>query len=368
MHNRDQSGSGEPGSPVVSAPGQSGDSTPVVGALGCSRVRGLGEHGKIGVVSPASCVDRSALESGCRALGAMSDWQVLSSPFALQSDGAFAGDAPMRAAALMEMWQRDDVDVVICSRGGYGSNYLLPLLDFDALRMRPKAFMGYSDNTCLLLALQSAGLVVFHGPMVASDFGRGSADERSFRAALGGEALDLSFSGLQVQTLVAGEARGPITGGCLSVVVTSLGTPWEIETEGKILFLEDVNERPYRIDRMLRHLLLAGKLDRVGGIIFGAMRACTAEPEEEPLAQMILRVLGDARGPIVLGLPSGHVHQGNVTLPFGVPAALHAKDSGIRLQVEPATFIPSHHSERTGAALPQQGAGDPGGTARLANS
>lgn len=321
----------------------------------CVRVRGLGSHGKIGVVSPASCVERSALESGCRALSAMHDWEVLTSPFALlQTDGNFAGAASVRAAALMETWQRDDVDVVICSRGGYGANYLLPLLDFDALRMMPKAFMGYSDNTCLLLALERAGLVAFHGPMVASDFARGSADEHSFRAALGGEALDLAFTASQVQTLVAGEARGPITGGCLSVVVTSLGTPWEIETEGKILFLEDVNEKPYRIDRMLRHLLLAGKFEGMRGIIFGAMRACSPEPDDEPLAQMILRVLEGLHLPIVLGFPSGHVHQGNITLPFGVPAVLHAEEGGMRLQVEPATFIyPGIHPSAPAKGSPQ---------------
>ncbi len=342
MHNRDQSGSGAP-------------SAPVVGELGRRRVRGLGPQGKIGVVSPASRVERSALDAGCRALGAMNGWQVLTSPFALQTDGGFAGGAAMRAAELMEMWQRDDVDVVMCSRGGYGANYLLPLLDFDALRMTPKAFVGYSDNTCLLLALERAGLVAFHGPMVASDFACGGADERSFRAALGGEALDLAFNAdSRIQTLIAGEARGPITGGCLSVVVTSLGTPWEIETEGKVLFLEDVNEKPYRIDRMLRHLLLAGKLDGVRGIIFGAMRACAPEsPDEEPLAKTILRVLEGLHVPIVLGLPSGHVAQDNITLPFGVPAVLFAGETSIRLQVEPATFVASHPSvPTTGAPEP----------------
>ena len=354
MHDHDQSGSGVPGAPAVGELGRSGvpstrsvdelgrsgvPSTRSVDELGRRRVRGLGPHGKIGVVSPASCVDRSALESGCRSLSAMNGWQVLTSPFALlKTEGNFAGNTATRAAALMEIWQRDDVDVVMCSRGGYGSNYLLPLLDFDALRMMPKAFVGYSDNTCLLLALERAGLVAFHGPMVASDFARGSADERSFRAALCGEPLDLSFPGSQVRTLVAGEAHGPITGGCLSVVVTSLGTPWEIETEGKILFLEDVNEKPYRIDRMLRHLLLAGKLGGVRGIIFGVMRACAPEPGEEPLAQMLLRVLEGLPVPIVLGFPSGHVTQGNITLPFGVPAVLHAEDSGMTLHVEPATF------------------------------
>src|SRR5450755_3374567 len=140
------------------------------------RVRALGPHGKAGVVSPASCVERSALEAGCRALGEFTGWQVATSPCALQCEEGFAGSAAARAASLMEMWQRDDVDAVICARGGYGSNYLLPLLDFDALRLTPKAFVGYSDNTSLLLALERAGMVTFHGPMVASDFARGTAD------------------------------------------------------------------------------------------------------------------------------------------------------------------------------------------------
>jgi muramoyltetrapeptide carboxypeptidase len=343
------------------------------------RVRAVGPQGKLGVVSPASCVERSDLEAGCRALGKLNGWQVETSPAALQqSEGGFAGDAAMRAAALMEMWQRDDVDAVICSRGGYGTNYLLPLLDFDALRMMPKAFVGYSDNTCLLLALERAGLIAFHGPMVASDFACGRADEHSFCAALGGKALDLSFSeGSAVETLVAGEACGTITGGCLSVVVTSLGTPWEIETEGRILFLEDVNERPYRIDRMLRHLLLAGKFCKIRGMIFGQMRGCAPDspypskpnaglqgtpphpskptagllgtpPQDEPLAHMLLRVLDGLNVPIVFGFPSGHVDPGttnqrNITLPFGVQSVLQASRTGVRLQVEPAAFMAVHY-------------------------
>ncbi|MGC2208803.1 MAG: LD-carboxypeptidase [Candidatus Korobacteraceae bacterium] len=311
------------------------------------RVRALGPHSKAGVVSPASCVDRAALEAGCRALSELSGWQVATSPVALQSEGGFAGSAAARAVSLMETWQRDDVDAVICARGGYGSNYLLPLLDFDALRMNPKPFVGYSDNTSLLLALERTGMVAFHGPMVASDFARGTADELSLRAALGGEALDLRFSaGSPVQPLVAGEARGTLTGGCLSVVVTSLGTPWEIETWGKILFLEDVNEKPYRIDRMLMHLLLAGKFHGVRGIVFGAMLGCAAAPEdEETLPRMMVRVLGGLGIPIAIGFPSGHVESGNITLPFGVPAALVCSKAGVRLQVEPATFIATHNSK-----------------------
>jgi muramoyltetrapeptide carboxypeptidase len=305
------------------------------------RARALGPHGTVAVVSLASCVERAALEAGCRALRALSGWQVETPPVALECADGFAGTPGSRAAALMQMWQRDDVDAIVCSRGGYGSNYLLPLLDFDALQSAPKPFVGYSDNTSLLLALDRAGLVSFHGPMVASDFSGGRADPRAFLAALSGEPLDFVFpGGSEVQSLVAGEAHASITGGCLSVVVTSLGTPWEIECEGKILFLEDVNEKLFRIDRMLMHLLLAGKFHGVRAIIFGAMLGCSPRlAEEEALPQMIRRILGHLGIPIVLGFPSGHVERGNLTLPFGVPALLHSSGSGVRLRVSSATLV-----------------------------
>lgn len=302
----------------------------------------LGPQSAVGVVSLASCVEGSALEAGCSALRALSGWQVETSPVALERDGAFAGSPMSRAAALMEMWNRDTVNAILCTRGGYGSNYLLPLLDFDALKAKPKAFVGYSDNTSLLLALDRAGIVGFHGPMVASDFATGRAERDSFCAALSGAPLDLAFSAgfSTVQSLVLGEGHGPMIGGCLSVIVASLGTPWEIETSGKILFLEDVNEKPYRIDRMLMHLLLAGKFRGVRGIVFGAMLGCSpASAEEETLQQMIRRILGGLGVPIVFGFPSGHVESGNITLPFGVPAALHCSEAGVRLQVEPSTLV-----------------------------
>jgi muramoyltetrapeptide carboxypeptidase len=311
------------------------------------RARALGAHGTVGVVSLASGVERFALETGCRALRTMSSWQVETSPLVLQCEGGFAGTPASRAAALMEMWQRDDVGAIICSRGGYGSNYLLPLLDFDALRIAPRPFVGYSDNTSVLLALDWAGIVSFHGPMVASDFARGCVDEYSFRAALCGQSLDFAFPGdSAVQSLVAGEAHAPITGGCLSVVVASLGTPWEMESAGKILFLEDVNEKLFRVDRMLMQLLLAGKFRGVRAIIFGAMLGCSPQSvDDETLPQMIRRILGDLAIPIVLGFPSGHVEQANITLPFGVPALLHSSGSGVRLQVAPATLIETQLSQ-----------------------
>jgi len=301
----------------------------------------LGAQSIIGVVSLASCVASSALDAGCEALRALSGLRVELSPRALQREGDFAGSPESRAAALTEMWRRQDVCAIVCSRGGYGSNYLLPLLDFDAFKVAPKALVGCSDNTSLLLALDRAGIASFHGPMVASDFARGSADENSFLAVLKGLPLDLEFSsGSSVQSPVSGEASGPIIGGCLSVIVTSLGTPWEIDTEGKILFLEDVNERPFRLDRMLMHLRLAGKFTGVRGVIFGAMLRCSpASDDEESLPQMIRRILGGLGIPICFGFPSGHVDSGNVTLPFGVPAVLKCSESNVRLHVEPSTVF-----------------------------
>lgn len=304
------------------------------------RPSALWPRSKVGVVSLASTADHASLIAGCSALHQLTGWEV--EAVATEPDGDFAGTANARSEALTRLWHRDDIGAILCARGGYGSNYLLPLLDLDALKAAPKAFVGYSDNTSMLLALDRLGLVSFHGPMVASDFAAGHADAVSFCAALAGEPLDFSFvSGSGVHSLVEGEASGPLTGGCLSVVVTSLGTPWEIQTAGKILFLEDVNEKPFRVDRMLMHLLLAGKFEGVLGVIFGAMRGCTAEAEEEALPQLIQRILGGLGVPIVFGVPSGHVQSGNLTLPFGVPALLTSSASGVRLQVESSTLIVS---------------------------
>jgi muramoyltetrapeptide carboxypeptidase len=312
----------------------------------------MGPQSSVGVVSLASCVDANALRSGCAALHELSGWQVTATPAAPEREGefagGFAGSPEHRARALMEMWQRNDVDAIVCARGGYGCNYLLPLFDFDALRMMPKIFVGYSDNTSLLLALDRAGLVAFHGPMVASDFATGRVDEDSFLGALQGRALERTFpAGSQVSSLVEGHGHAPIIGGCLSLVVASIGTPWEINAAGKILFLEDVNEKAFRIDRMLMQLLLAGKFAGVRGIIFGAMTGCgqgrglgcsPASSGEEDLPQTIRRILGGLGIPIVMGFPSGHVEAGNITLPFGVPAVLESNEEAVRLSVEAATF------------------------------
>ncbi len=302
------------------------------------RPHALPRGGRLGVVSLASTVDPMDFLQGCAALAALTGWKIENT--VTIPDGDFAGTPQARTATLIDLWRRDNVDAIICARGGYGSNYLLPLIDFDSLRDKAKPFLGHSDITSLLIAMDRAGIVCFHGPMLATDFHNHRADLISLFAALSGQPLGFAFPAASgVRSLVEGEASGTITGGCLTLVVASLGTPWEIETFSKILFLEDVNERPYRIDRMLMQLLLAGKLAGVRGIIFGEMLNCQAKEREEPLTEMILRILGPLGVPIVFGFPSGHVARNNVTLPFGVPARLISSSREVSLATEAATVM-----------------------------
>lgn len=285
---------------------------------------------------------------GCAALAAQTGWKIDS--IVTEPHGDFAGSPEARAASLMNLWQRPDIDAIICTRGGYGSNYILPLLDYVQMRQNAKPFIGHSDITSVLLALDRAGIVCFHGPMLASDFSSHRADLISLFAALTGQPLGFTFpAGSNVSCLQEGQAEGSITGGCLSIVVASLGTPWEIDTRGKILFLEDINERSYRIDRMLMQLKLAGKFDGVTGFLFGEMMNCKAVDREEPLPVLVQRILGPCGRPIAFGFPSGHVAKGNLTLPFGVPSRLLCSGREVSLITESATLV-RNFTERTNEA------------------
>ena len=218
--------------------------------------------------------------------------------------------------------------MVMSLRGGYGSNYLLDRLDLELIRAHAKPFFAYSDLTGVQLhLLDGIGLPAFHGPMLAADFYlEDGVHLPSFQAALAGETYAVGAAeGLR--TLKSGTARGTLYGGCLSILVSLLGTAWEPRTEGKLLFLEDVGAKPYQVDRMLWQLRKAGKLEGVTGIVFGEMLDC-ASPGGEPemLEKTILSALEDFAGPIAVGLRSGHVSRQNVTLTFGVEAELDAAD------------------------------------------
>jgi muramoyltetrapeptide carboxypeptidase len=291
----------------------------------------------IGIVAPASSFKRDEFEAGCEALRQMG-YKVVYNESTFAHDLYFAGSPERRVQELEEMFERDDVNAIICARGGYGANYLLPRLDLQRLAAKPKIIVGYSDITSLLTYFCDAGgFVTFHGPMVAKDFAKADGfDLASWRnAATGAENWRLDFSaGSGVKSLASGSAEGMLYGGCLSMLVASLGTPYEIKTDGTILFIEDVGTKPYQIDRMLMHLKLAGKLSGVRGIIFGEMLDCMQSlGQRYTLEEVVTRVVGDLSVPIAYGLRSGHVSRQNITLPIGVKAALNVDSTSVSLEI-----------------------------------
>jgi muramoyltetrapeptide carboxypeptidase len=278
----------------------------------------------VGIIAPAGPIERDALEAGCGALRAMG-YKPVYLPSILERDMYFAGSLERRLDELHEMFRRDEVRGIICARGGYGCNYLLPGLDLELIRSHQKVLVGYSDVTTLLTYIHDAtGLVTFHGPMVTKDFAlAGGVDVESWQAAVGGASYNRVFDAKSATALVRGEAEGTLYGGCLSMLTASLGTRYEIRTAGTILFIEDVAARPYQVDRMLMQLKVAGKLDGVRGILLGDFREC--DPDENSgytLQDVIMRVVGGLGVPVAYGIRSGHVCGGNMTLPIGVQAII----------------------------------------------
>jgi muramoyltetrapeptide carboxypeptidase len=301
----------------------------------------LKQGDKVGIIAPASNIQRELLESGIAGLQRRG-YETVYLPGILERDVYFAGPLDRRLHELYEMLERDDVAVVICARGGYGANYLLERLDYDIFRKHPKVIVGYSDNTSLLSAIHDrSGLVTFHGPMATKDFALpDGVEDSSWRNAVhGAAAWNISTDGVQV--LREGRAQGRLYGGCLSMLVASLGTPYEIRTEDIILFVEDIAAKPYQIDRMLMQLRLAGKFDRVRGFIFGEMLDCVQGPGQDySLQQVILRVLEGYRVPILYGLRSGHVSRENITLPIGVQAEVTTEGAKPQLRIVESATVP----------------------------
>ena len=238
----------------------------------------------------------------------------------------FAGSVEARLSDLHAAFADAETSLVMALRGGYGSNYLLEQVDWELIGQHPKPFFGYSDLTGLQLAmLDRLGIPAFHGPMLAADFSAtDGVHAASFLAALEGRSYSVGANeGLRVLKAASEPVRGVLYGGCLSILVAMLGTPWEPQTEGKLLFLEDVGAKPYQVDRMLWQLRQAGKLDGVKGIVFGEMLDCHSPGAAADLVeQAILNALDGLNLPMAIGLRSGHVSKENVTLVFGAEAEL----------------------------------------------
>ena len=296
--------------------------------------RALRPGDKVGIVAPASNVNRELLDAGCDGLR-RAGYEPFYFESILDRDLYFAGSLDRRARELEDMFLRDDIRAIVCARGGYGSNYLPLALDPARIIPHPKILVGYSDITSLLCCIaDSANFVTFHGPMVAKDFAiAGGVDLQSWQNALGAAEQWEIVEGSGARPLVAGEADGILYGGCLSMLAASLGAQHEIRTAGTILFIEDIAAKPYQIDRMLMQLKLAGKLKDVRGIVFGEMLDCRQSPDQDyTLEEVILRIVEDLRIPVAFGLRSGHVSHANITLPLGVKARLEV-GGDVRLQI-----------------------------------
>jgi muramoyltetrapeptide carboxypeptidase len=286
--------------------------------------RALQPGDRIAVVSPASPFSREEFDRGLDEIRRLGYVPVYDEAVFAKACGYLSGPAEVRAAAFLRHWNDPRVAALIAVRGGYGSVQLLPLL--GALDVNtPKLFIGYSDNTSLLSWLTCHhDIPALHGPMLDRRLSRGSGgyDESSFLALLqSGEGLAMIPDGLLV--FHAGEAVGPLFGGTLTQLTASLGTPYAFDPpEGSILFIEDVSERPYRIDRMLTQLRLAGILARASGIVFGEMRDCDEPGGLVTARDTIHALLQDFRGPVIYGFPSGHTAGPCWTLPLGVRVRL----------------------------------------------
>ena len=272
------------------------------------------------VVSPASAARAELVERGCERLRGFG-YEPVVMPHALDRGPLYyAGTAEDRVADLHAAFADESIEGVICTRGGWGSAELLPLLDRELVRANPKVFVGYSDHTSLHAWFwNECGMPTFYAPMVAADWSKSDGvDERTWRSVVEGDGVWGVGAEDGVKVLREGRAEGRLLGGCLSIVVEALGTPWALKMEEPtVLFLEDIGTKPYKWDRFLQHLKFAGGLEHVRGIVFGDMSANIEESETDLLEAACLHALRDFEGPVTIGLKCGHVERRNRSLPLG---------------------------------------------------
>ena len=304
------------------------------------RPRALRPGDLVGVCAPAGAVDPERLARGVVELEGLG-LRVRVTPGTTGRHLFTSGPAAARRDELSGLFADDEVAAIVCARGGAGAGALLPLLDPGLVRAHPKWLLGCSDITFLHLFLDRLDLSSLHGPMAAGDLGLSSYDRPSLRHALFGEGAPYRSLADDLAPLREGEGIGILKGGCLSILASAAGTPWALhpDPEGTLLFIEDVHERPYRIDRMLRQLRQARAFASLRGIVFGDMQGCSPKLDEGySLEAVILDALEGLDVPVALGLSSGHTKNPAVTLPLGARARLRCTPSSASFEVlEPAS-------------------------------
>lgn len=289
---------------------------------------------KLGLVAPGSYISEEELQDSIKNLNQLGFETTYSDKILLQ-DGYFAGRDKDRAEDLMEKFRDKSVKGIVCARGGYGCTRILPMLDYDLIRANPKVLIGYSDITALLYGIyQKSGLVTFHGPVGTSTFNDYSVNnfkkvlinpERTSLFANSTSGDDENVYG--VTTIVKGKRKGRLVGGNLSIMVSLIGTEYDVDYSGKIIFIEEVGEEPYRIDRMLTQLSESGKFKNAAGVMMGVFNKCETREDNPSYGKSfkLIEVLQDRfsklKIPVVYGMSFGHVND-KFTIPFGALAEL----------------------------------------------
>jgi len=298
----------------------------------------------IGLVTPGSSVTEEQLNDCISKLEALG-FRTTYNDSVLSEYGYFAGKDQERAAELMDMFTREDVDAIWCVRGGYGSIRILDMLDYDQIKKNPKIFIGYSDISALITSIyQETGLVTFHGPVGTSNFNRFSVKsmkkvllepESEYKYPYRREKGSRDNPEFDRYTLGGGKAEGVLIGGNISVLDSIIGTRFEPDFENKIVYLEDIGEKTYRIDKMVFHLLSGTNLKQAAGIVMGVLGECNINEEPKLLLKVALDDLLKPLGiPVSYGLSFGHIKR-MITIPTGIRAVMDADKNSFSL-LEPA--------------------------------
>lgn len=292
----------------------------------------------IGLVAPAGIESLEAIKKGILRLGELG-FKVKEGKHIYDKWGYFAGKDRDRAQDIMDMFEDDEVDMILCVRGGYGAMRVLPYLDFYKIKRKPKVFMGYSDITVLLNSMyQREGLITFHGPMASSNLNVSETIDSFLKTIMEGDKEYCLENPINIPMMSNSDkiVEGRIVGGNLCLVCGVLGTPYEINTKDKLLFLEDVGESPYKIDRMLTQLDLAGKLEECSGIILGQFTDCEGDEEDRAkedkftLQQVLLDRVMSLKKSVIMNFACGHDNP-KLVLPIGAKARINCREKRIEI-------------------------------------